>query len=399
MSNPFKPGQPIDPAFFGGRKSELDIFSEYLGHTISDNPHHLAVMGERGIGKSSLLRKYEQVARDQGCIVARRELDTSIDSIEALVILMLRLLKTDAYSSLSTKTKARNKIKEFFDSYKIDLSILGTGLSIEKRLEKSVALQDSFYNELIRIWNSVKEKGGGDVPAIVYLLDETEQLQNIHGAWSFLRSVFTRVAEHGGNYMIVVSGKLSLFKGIKEIFSPIERFLTPIEVKPMALDETREALEKPLNSFSRRIDEEGVGIIHRMSSGHPYVVQAFGFYAFETGERSVTKDTVQRILPRVMTRLSAQLFKERFDSATRTERRVLLAMSEIATTTTATGRSISPKEVATQSGLSEKTVPEILNRLTRKDCVVKVERGWYVLFNPLFGDYVRGAVEREGLPE
>ena len=94
--NPFKPGKPVDPEYFGGREKELETFRQYLRYSIEGNPHNLAILGERGIGKSSLLRKFQQIASDEnGCIVVRRELDVSVDSLSSLTLFLLEALKSE----------------------------------------------------------------------------------------------------------------------------------------------------------------------------------------------------------------------------------------------------------------------------------------------------------------
>jgi AAA+ ATPase superfamily predicted ATPase len=109
--NPFKPGKPVDPQYFGGREKELKTFEQYLQYSVSGNPHNLAILGERGIGKSSLLRKFDQIAAEErDCIVVRRELDSSIDSLSSLVIFMLEALKSEGSSHASSKRKAASKL-------------------------------------------------------------------------------------------------------------------------------------------------------------------------------------------------------------------------------------------------------------------------------------------------
>ncbi len=381
-ANPFNPGKPVDPRFFGGRHKELNLFKEYLGYTESANPHHLAIMGERGIGKSSLLRKCEDIAREDGCITVRRELDATVRSIQELMLFMVKTLKSDGSSNLPAKIRAANKVKSFFSSHKVGVSVLGMGGSIEK-IAAAPTLQDDFFNELMTISNGISE----DVRAIVFLLDEAEKLQMIEGAWSFLRSLFTRVSERGGKYMIVVSGKLGLFKGIKEIFSPVERFLTPVNIEEMTLEETGEALRKPIEASSRTITSGAIRTVFDSSNGHPYVVQIFGFYAYEAGVKHIDESVIHQTLPRVMTRLSAQLFKDRYEAASESERRVLLTLSEL--------RGVSRiSDIEKASGMSEKVVPQLLIRLIEKECVKKMGRGMYALFNPLFGEYIKGISER-----
>ena len=53
--NPFKPNNPVYTGMFAGRMSEIARTDEILFQTANDNPTHILFIGERGIGKTSLL--------------------------------------------------------------------------------------------------------------------------------------------------------------------------------------------------------------------------------------------------------------------------------------------------------------------------------------------------------
>jgi len=53
--NPFKPNSPVYTGMFAGRLSETDRIDEILNQTKLGNPSYILIIGERGIGKSSLL--------------------------------------------------------------------------------------------------------------------------------------------------------------------------------------------------------------------------------------------------------------------------------------------------------------------------------------------------------
>ncbi len=63
-----------------------------------------------------------------------------------------------------------------------------------------------------------------------------------------------------------------------------------------------------------RFMNNAVEKVHRMSGGYPYVVQTFGFFAFETGSGFEDAIVFYDIPPVVMSRLSVHLFKDRLDS-------------------------------------------------------------------------------------
>ena len=54
-NNPFKPTQPVFTGIFAGRISEINRIEAVLCETRNGNPTNLLIVGERGIGKTSLL--------------------------------------------------------------------------------------------------------------------------------------------------------------------------------------------------------------------------------------------------------------------------------------------------------------------------------------------------------
>lgn len=53
--NPFRPNHPVFPGMFVGRMGEINRISQILFQTKNGNPTNILLIGERGIGKSSLL--------------------------------------------------------------------------------------------------------------------------------------------------------------------------------------------------------------------------------------------------------------------------------------------------------------------------------------------------------
>ena len=75
MDDPFIPSGGTYPPYFSGRKREMEIFERKLSAVGSGLTLPVAVTGERVIGKTSLLRKFESTARGNVflayCSVAR----------------------------------------------------------------------------------------------------------------------------------------------------------------------------------------------------------------------------------------------------------------------------------------------------------------------------------------
>jgi len=379
VKNPFTPGLPIDPKQFVGRNEEIQTFVKSLEQSFYGNPQNLAIMGDRGIGKSSLLKKFESIAREQNCLVVRRDVDASVDSLQMLAYCILRFLREEGKRYFSKSKKAQSIVSGFFQRYKISVSISGFGGSVEKTLP--IAIQEELYDEMAKIAKNVQKQ----VRTAVIMLDETEHLQNIEGAWGFLRSVFTRLVEDGNHFMVVICGKLGLFSNIKEIFSPMERFFYPREIGLLTPEETMEAFEKPMIANGRTVSEQAKKLVVKYTEGHPFIIQVFGYCLFESEERHIDETLFQKQLPRVLERLKVQVFRDRLSSASPREKDILRFMAS------------SEKEIFKSADIMKplKTkdasyVRNLLKRLVEKDCLRKISPGNYTFFHKLFKIYVRG---------
>ena len=67
--NPFNPQVPARPDFFVGREPEIIQFEKFLLQTINNSPMNMSITGNRGIGKTSILVKFEAVAKKENCLV------------------------------------------------------------------------------------------------------------------------------------------------------------------------------------------------------------------------------------------------------------------------------------------------------------------------------------------
>jgi ABC-type methionine transport system ATPase subunit len=63
--NPFRPGNPVAPGMFVGRIKEIESLESALIQTKACQPVNFMLIGERGIGKTSLLNILRYVAQGE----------------------------------------------------------------------------------------------------------------------------------------------------------------------------------------------------------------------------------------------------------------------------------------------------------------------------------------------
>jgi type II secretory pathway predicted ATPase ExeA len=377
MPNPFRPGAIVEPEYFVGRSEEISRFNQYMRNTKDGNPHHLAILGERGIGKTSLLRYLDYQTKKQKCMVVRVELDPSISSLDDLVTKILADIKR-AGISYSLADIGTENLKDFFQKYNISLS-LGVA-KVEPRKETEIETKIEFRYKLEEIWSKIKNK----VPAVVIMIDEAEQLEQITGSLHYLRNTFLRLSETHCGYLLVLSGKIGMFRQIKELHSPLARFFTPVTLGPLTSEEVCAAIVNPLRESGIALDKNALEAIIKDSEGHPYIVQVIGYLIYESGKKQITLTDYHILKPIFMKHLSDQLFADLFESSSSDEQKVLYAIAK---------GSLSLKDITKKMKKTSTALGSPLTRLVERGCLKRIERGKYQLFHTLFGEYVVSKID------
>ena len=302
IPDPYIPEQVVDPEDFVGRYEEIEKCKTFLEFSIDSKPRNIAIIGDWGIGKTALLRKFEDIAIQNESPSARFDVRKDMSLLEFEQRLLLEL-KT----ALSFHEKLSVKAREFLSGF--DVSMGYAGVSVKKMKTQTIDLFARFFNF--------------------------------------------------------------------------------IELKPFTYEEVKDAIEKPSEYIPNlKFEPETIAEIYRKSEGHPFIVKSMcsTTYIMMKGEGVITKNIVERFMPRILYDLGKKVFSDRFASASPIEQRILIAMASF------DGNSLNYSEIAKMSDASKKKVGTFLSRLTEKDLVRKVERGQYELFHPLFKEYIKNFV-------
>ncbi|MFQ6062117.1 MAG: P-loop NTPase fold protein [Methanosarcinales archaeon] len=68
FQNPFNPKYPANPRHFANRKGHIESFRKDLLYSIESKPprpENIAIIGDWGIGKTSMLNKFADIASSQ----------------------------------------------------------------------------------------------------------------------------------------------------------------------------------------------------------------------------------------------------------------------------------------------------------------------------------------------
>src|SRR3989344_5429597 len=176
--NPFNPEIPAKPEFFVGRGREIEQFSKYLYQTMNSSPMNIAIVGNRGMGKTSLLAKYQNIAKTNNCLVVRiSNYEGQVQSIKDLSEFIVSNIKREIIIEKPLE-KMKQGVKEFISKFKFSVEIEKIELSLKK---EDVIISGLLRDKLKEIWENLKE----EYNAIVILIDEAESIEKIEGSLMF----------------------------------------------------------------------------------------------------------------------------------------------------------------------------------------------------------------------
>lgn len=377
--NPFNPRIPANPQDFIGREKELGEFRSSLKSTMNRSPMSLAVVGNRGIGKSSYLAKCEQIAKGQGCMVIRfSTIEGGFETTEDLCGYLLTQLQGEIIKR-SKLELIRGESAKFFESFEFTLTFEDFGVKIGKK-QSQAALQTVFREKLHVIWSKVAKS----VPAIVLLIDEAEIMEAIPGALMFLREVFSRLGEEGCGYMLVLSGKLAFPEEMTERFSPLARFFHPVELKTLSERECALLLRTELAETGISSDDAVIGRVTMDSEGHPYVLVAIAYILYENlqaHERRMTLKLYDAMALKIAGTLDSEFFGIMYRKARPVGKEILKQIAR-------QGGESSFSAISKSLKKAKGTLSPVFAELVEQGSLMKKERGLYVLFHGLFKDYL-----------
>ena len=150
-ANPFNPQQPAKPHFFVGRDEEVKCFETFLFQTINDSPMNMSIAGDRGMGKTSILNKFDDIARNKNCLIVRlSNYEGNAKDIVELSEYFIMSIQREIISR-NKFAQVKNDFNKWLSSFKPSIEMSGVSVSFEKK----PIVQDVFREKLQEIWKNL----------------------------------------------------------------------------------------------------------------------------------------------------------------------------------------------------------------------------------------------------
>lgn len=395
-ANPFRPEKPIDDFdLFAGRRYELSVLVRLLYQIRGHNPRHLAVLGDRGVGKSSFINQIQSLVDDSAALLCQLGFDSvdydfrflvfkhvasQHDTTETIVSALIHEMETKVRSD-----SFGQRSKKFLEKWKFTLQVPMVG-SAEYQPHSSSEIGIDFVDMVASCWSDVESRCDG----FVFIIDEVDKVALTTDIASFLKVTTEKFVDAKLNRIAVCLGGLTgAMEQLKQVHPSIGRVFEPIPLRPMRSEEgkevVRKALESGADSSSLRFSPSALDEVVDLGGGFPALIQQLCFYAVEHDDDNIIDEKdVKRAIDEVVLRIKADELDSAFKEAgTGMTARILKALADH------DDLNVSLRYISETLDRKQNEISSPITKLVRMGKVTRVERGVYSISDRLLRQYIR----------
>jgi type II secretory pathway predicted ATPase ExeA len=294
VQNPFHPAPGALPGRILGRETELAAIREAIRRAgIRQSPTPAVIVGQRGMGKTVLLRYLRELAGDTALAVPlpnrslgsrlREKVDQLLASVEPLPDRAGKILR----AAIRTLPKV---------SYELPHD--GGAVALEHADDVDAPAVD--HDSLIAMLTALRAAARAAHRFLAITIDE---IQDSDLASIEVLATFVHESAQGETpVLLAVAGLNETRELMDKLRTYVHRWNT-FELRLLTFEETLEAIRDPIVAEKTRIDEDALYLLARESGGYPYFIQAYGSASWEAHRgRTIALTDVENALPAVRSR-------------------------------------------------------------------------------------------------
>lgn len=325
LTNPYRPGAGTSPPALLGRDEIINEFGVNIRRAVSGSPgKSVMCVGLRGVGKTVLLNRFQEIATHEGFKVAFLEAPES-GEFKVLLALQLRkvLLVLDRGPAKRAVLSALRTLKAF--TYQ-----LPDGTTLRLDVDALVGSADSgdLAHDVTDLFVAAGEAAQSRSVGILLAVDEVQYLKADElGA---LITAIHRTTQLGLPVVLVGAGLPQLPGLAGQAKSYAERLFDFPEIGSLADQDAKDALSIPAAEQDVAYDNDALNLLVAESHGYPYFLQEWGYHVWNAAAATpISADDVIATRPAVIDQLDRNFFLVRFERMTPKEREYLRAMATL----------------------------------------------------------------------
>lgn len=325
--NPYTPGAGMIPKYLAGRQHVLDDAERSI-RAIAEGYQSRSVVyyGLRGVGKTVLLSKVEEIAEREHVLVHHLEVQERQGFVKEIA------LASNAFIlDLSRKEKAIDKIERlkaiaasFAAVWNPDDNTVSVGLN-ERMYEAALAGTGNLSNDLTELFVAMGKYAASAKTAVCFCIDEMQYSKKEE--LEALISALHRCNQLGLPILLFCAGLPKLLRSLSEAKTYSERLFEFVEIGSLRLDEAKKAIVEPAEKLDVSYTEGAIEAIFRFTEGYPYFIQELcsTIWIKCTG-RVVDVESIESSMDSAIEQLDKGFFSVRYSRCSPKEQSFMFAM-------------------------------------------------------------------------
>lgn len=386
VTNPYRPGAGAVPPALVGRDALIDHFGVLMRRALAGRPGKSVMpIGLRGVGKTVLLNRFADIARQEGLEVAFIEAPEDGD---------LRVLLANRLRQVLTRIGGRGRTGRLLHALRVlktfslqlpDGSSFSLDVDALEGYADSGSLPDDLVDVLVAVGEALRERGVG----LLLVVDEVQWLSAQElGA---LVAGIHRTTQLDLPVVLTGAGLPQLPGLAGDSKSYAERLFEFPAVGHLDDADAAAALLIPAQEAGADLTDDAVAAVVAATHGYPYFVQEWGYDLWNrAGGPLIGVDDVVAAGPVVVDRLDRNFFAVRFDRLTPREKDYLGAMAALGPGPHRSG------DVAAALGTRVESVAPRRAGLIAKGMVYSPAHGDTAFTVPLFDEFLLRVMPKPG---
>jgi len=388
-NSPFTPGSPVPFELFVGRTRQIEELIRYISQIPSGKQENVFLVGDRGIGKSSLASFVRYYIATQMNILGIHVFLGRVNSLEEMVRhvfdQILKEIKGEAWFQDVTK---------FFGKHIKEIGLFGISVTFAPPEQELRELVKQFPEALHNLLKKVKEQKKG----LFIALDDINGLAEKREFANWYKSFVDEVATHYKDFpvFIMLIGLPEKRDHLSEIQPSLMRIFRVVEIEKLSNEEVSNFLSTAFEKAGLEIKPDAKELMVKYSSGLPLLMHEIGDATFwEDRDGIIDKEDAIKGILTAAEKVGQKYLDPKVYRAIRSERykSILRKLGEIPIS-----RNFKKKEVEARLNESEKKVFHNFLKRIKEVGVIEVdiekERGTYRFVNEIYPIYIGMESER-----
>ncbi|QDK34124.1 ATP-binding protein [Sphingomonas sp. IC081] len=327
VRNPFAPGAGSQPPELAGREEIITTADTALQRVLLGRPaQSQMLLGLRGVGKTVLLNKIEQIAEERGYLTSFIEAPEDrklVDLLYPKIHQVLRKLSLVEAARTSTHNALR-ALRSFASAFKISVGDFEVSVDPEPGVADSGNLEYDITELFLKVGEAAKAASRG----WALLIDEVQYLSPDElGA---LIVAIHRINQKGLPVLLFGAGLPAIAALSGDAKSYAERLFVFPKIDALPNAAAANAIRQPIEEEGETIKPDVLDTIVALTRGYPYFLQEWGYQVWNASPESPIAITcVEAAEKEALRRLDEGFFKVRIDRLTPKEKEYVIAMARL----------------------------------------------------------------------